>query len=489
MKVSIPSGTLYWATPGAASIQPYPFGSLGIGVFLTEPDSLSEVDQKGHLQQGPLGFLNEKACDHYHLEGDAIAFPTENVLINYAGYPSDFTPDGTPTPRQFRAFKVPYSPYRTRWSSGPIRFNTLGEGYTEKITPFEDANFRYSDITLEYTVHSDSLLTYRHRYTRTEKSNGRTQPFDTQITSEVDLPNKRWRYKGVVQWTYFDLVPCASLSDFSFPQTRDQYSWLHSKLERKFQQLSDNAIYGDLVRRAANDAQVIDTNMLEMTRELTSMKATIKSILLLAKSTASVKNLAKAFLTYQYGPRLTASDSFYVVKQLKSEYQCVKSIVRRSRAKEIVTLTAKDSGEILTCKCEYNYKITYFATSDDWRDFFSRWFNSGFFPTLQNAWDLVPYSFVVDWFTHADKYLDAIDANTYWSLHSVLGATYSKKTIYCGLQRMFSTSKVTFIGDISAVFYSRDTSRQLHRPLYFESTPRNFKNYAELTALIIARKR
>lgn len=488
MKVIIPSGTLLWATPGAASIFPYP-GLLGIGVFLTESGVPMEINYDGYLQQGPTGFLNEKACRHEHLEGNAIAFSPQNVIVESIGYPADCKPDDGPVTRQFRAFKLGYKPYRTTRSSGPIRFNTLGSGYTERITPYEDTDFRYSDITLEYTVHSDSLITYRHRYTRIRKTTQEVYHYDFQKTSEVDLPNKRWRYQGVTRWTYFDAVAFTPPLDFDFPRTRDQFSQLHTRLDRKFQQPNDEAFYGDLVRRAANDAQVLDTNMLEMTRELISMKATIKSIVVLMRSTASVKNIAKAFLTYQYGPRLTVSDGLYVVRQLQSEYRRVRSIVRRSRAKEKTVLIAKDRGEVLTCSCEYNYKIAYFATSDDWRDFFSNWFNSGFFPTLQSTWDLVPYSFVVDWFLKADKYLDAIDANTYWSLHSILGAVYSKKTVFRGLERMFSNSQVTFIGDISAVFYSRDTSRTLHRPLYFESTPRYFKNYAELTALLIARRR
>jgi hypothetical protein len=40
-------------------------------------------------------------------------------------------------------------------------------------------------------------------------------------------------------------------------------------------------------------------------------------------------------------------------------------------------------------------------------------------PTLENAWDLIPFSFVVDWFGNVSEILDSVDANFYASTLAV----------------------------------------------------------------------
>lgn len=79
-------------------------------------------------------------------------------------------------------------------------------------------------------------------------------------------------------------------------------------------------------------------------------------------------------------------------------------------------------------------------------------------PTLGNSWDLIPFSFVVDWFVDVESILERIDRQNLMLMHTVLSVIQTEKRIY-----MFDDIGIDglWVDNFRAVAYSRQISRSL----------------------------
>lgn len=282
----------------------------------------------------------------------------------------------------------------------------------------------------------------------------------------------------------------ATFSPNIFPTTYRGMEYIGDRLARSYYTPPHSDILGDLVRRCANDAQTIPVNSIELVMELRAITETLRAALNLRKGKVDAKKIASAYLQYKYGLRLTAMDLKTVAKGITKRVTETRKGQSRSRAMSKFFPKAKEWVPASSnCVVEYYYKIHYRTHSDTFLDVLKTWMDSGLFPSLTNAWDLIPLSFVIDWFFRVESYLNAIDANTYWSTHSITGVVYTTKSIYSDVSWIFNTDPgFTLTGDMRFVFYDRRVSPTVHTPTFFEPSPHVFTNYAELSALIIANK-
>lgn len=262
-------------------------------------------------------------------------------------------------------------------------------------------------------------------------------------------------------------------------------------LRSNYAKLDTDYVYGDLVRRCADDAKVVQTNSIALLKEIREVSDTVRLALNLLKGRVDLKKLSSAYLQYKYGLRLTINDIKSIGASMNNLARRGKTSYAFSRSREEIfsTRTTIQSDSEPPMRDIFTYKVTYRPYEQSMCKFFQLWIDSGLFPTLENVWDLVPLTFVVDWFTGINKHLNAIDANTYWSTYDVVGATYSRKSIIPVDPRSIFLTEGTFIGDCTLSSYSRNVSHELHKPLFYDTTSHDFKNYAELTALIIANSR
>ena len=112
----------------------------------------------------------------------------------------------------------------------------------------------------------------------------------------------------------------------------------------------------------------------------------------------------------------------------------------------------------------------------------------GLYPTLLNSWDMVPYSFVVDWFVSFDDLFQQLDDRIFWQYFKVLSVCRSQKytTVFSGKDLL---SQRSVFGDVTFTYYHREVRRHMDLPRIVLDTPSGFRNYAELTALIVQRKK
>jgi len=310
--------------------------------------------------------------------------------------------------------------------------------------------------------------------------------------AEVDFPNFRYRSLPSTIWTSFSTFTSQGVSSNPSSEKFSTRQWqrLVTNLELRAVNLnSDEFIFGDLCRRCANDAQILDINNIENLSDLRNLTEEMKRLLSLLRGKPSLKMVSSLYLSYKYGVRLTVSDCIEMYKSLP---RAVEQYSRKfSWVRSVESIQTPSSSPLFSSRLDtYHYKIYYDNVDTGMRKFLNHWWNTGLFPSLKNSWDLIPLSFVVDWFINVSDALSQYDASTYWSTCLVEGAIASKKSQFQGV-----ASELVFpgisrcAGSLTVKKYVRTSHPILVKPTFYTDTPREFRNYAESTALIISRKR
>lgn len=459
---------------------PYGFAILAQSDFTT-------LESKDLIKDGGKTVTGDRSCQHCKLTGELTVLPVGSVDAVPEEY---FYTQGASIPVVTHYFHRFY-PATVIRNTGKVYLNSCPG---DEVTSFPDQLDVYPKLrnaVFETRSEGVNAFSYRIYYefcpskTRWYTSSGNWS------YRGYDFVNYKYRTSPTGNWTALGRLVTTSVPSYTsnLPQTWSQYEHFFKTLSRAtLLEPSQDDVFGDLVRRCADDATVISSNNLEFTKELFEIKETLQAIFDLRKGKIDLKKLSSAYLMWKYGLRLTVKDVQSMASDITNEIGQIGKETSFSRAKEVATYQLQPSWGS-TMSVEYTYKITFFRVANDWRDGIRNWMNSGFFPSLQNAWDLVPLSFVVDWFTHFNSFLSSIDANTYWCVTDVLGATYCSKRTYHDVGLGLKDQYHTLIGQAEAINYDRRTSPTLHKPLFFDPSPRDFHNYAEATALIVANLR
>lgn len=112
--------------------------------------------------------------------------------------------------------------------------------------------------------------------------------------------------------------------------------------------------------------------------------------------------------------------------------------------------------------------------------------SAGFSLTLENIWDLIPYSFVLDWFVNVGEFLHRVDTRLRMYELRIQYATMSRKRQADNDVAYSSTIPIS--GTLSMVQYSRWTSDQCPvPPLSFQNTITAPSHWLEAGALLVQR--
>lgn len=219
---------------------------------------------------------------------------------------------------------------------------------------------------------------------------------DSTVPDQVDWSFSNWSNYGSISSR---TVTC------NFNITRDQFIFKTDHI-RNFifgtfltlceGQYKDKTDYGRLCTKAVENIHTNHVNTVALTKDILSFGSASFDGLSLLRDAAealpysgkgAIKSLSKAYLSGKYGDRLTVHD----VQQL-SENQLQPSrngYTASSGPGEIIILGHTFKG---TSRIGIYYKSDPF----DW--FFENLERSSLTFTALDAWDLVPYSFVADWF-------------------------------------------------------------------------------------------
>lgn len=257
---------------------------------------------------------------------------------------------------------------------------------------------------------------------------------------------------------------------------------------RKFSSLRDFD-FGALALEACSDLTTNSVNMIEFLRDLrhpTELIPKFKNFRTFIKNASKIdksKAVSDEYLRTVFGILPTVSDIKSIVDQLRKNlpyydpdgFQITTSVksVHDDYLDWHIHQVAR--AKVVTSRTEL-----YTENSMD------KLKKMGVFPSLNNLWDLVPYSFVVDWFTSVGDTLEIIsDYSNAMSL-GIRYCTFSRKDI---LSHAVIATDNSYYGEIQVVNYHRWTTDHCPTPQLSTDPSSNVSldKLSKGTALLIQR--
>lgn len=313
---------------------------------------------------------------------------------------------------------------------------------------------------------------------------GLTVPYDLSHpltwNDVMDLPNKvpnpRWTSsQSTTQGTIYEVKPSKMKPPSLLIPDLDVFLNALSKAKSPVKEVH----FGELAQQAVRKKRAITTNMIEFLSDLRNPLDLIPKL----KNLRSLKGIAGTFLSVKYGILPTISDIQSVIDAFK-------------RAKPyfdkngftVFTAYHEDAGSAGNCDFSLEQHIK--VAIDDTENLFLRLLetvdNVGLLPTFENLWDLVNYSFVIDWLVDVGSFLEQIDTACRLLRYNIRYCTMSTKKEITG---QLTTDNSSLSGWLTWRYYHRWVTA--HCPLppltldLFSPTISN--HWLEVGALIIQR--
>nr|WFS39096.1 MAG: putative maturation protein [StochSev_2 levi-like virus] len=197
--------------------------------------------------------------------------------------------------------------------------------------------------------------------------------------------------------------------------------------------LQTNEVWPELCQKAILSGQYVDCNMIAMINDLKNLRADLTDIMQSAKKLPKAKlatkqgwkDVSSFFLGNKYGYQLTYADAGAIGESLERLRQDIKMGYREIK-KLTSASTSTISGKIpFTIENHYTAKVG--SSNDPLMMAIKGLYDWDLYPSLGNMWDLIPYSFCVDWVAGIGDLLDDIDANVYMRYYQARSIMKSTK--------------------------------------------------------------
>lgn len=239
--------------------------------------------------------------------------------------------------------------------------------------------------------------------------------------------------------------------------------------------------WGELAADAYSSVPFFKSNGIAYAKDLSDLKQSAQSTLSLLTSLGRGGRLAKKaanlFLSFYYGWRLMIKDS----EELVNAYQKVASLrSNRCRCTSQRSWESRGASYTATLQCYYRR----YASASKLDQFI---LDNDLTLTPENIWDLVPFSFVVDWFINIGNVLE--DASNYYNFtqkHEVICTGRSIKAVKNTSARCLSSR---YAGTVAISYYRRKyTNGPVSPTFHFSNSVNPLDHAIEGTALIVSRR-
>lgn len=237
--------------------------------------------------------------------------------------------------------------------------------------------------------------------------------------------------------------------------------------------------YGDLAMKASEKSISNKANMLEFLKDLRHPTKLIPKL----RNLRSIKGIANTYLGVEYGVMPTISD-------LKSIVNAFKRLGPYIDSNGFDTYSAGSFASLVKGETffslEQHIKLAIGDEDSGLSSLLSRLESMGTLPTLENIWDLVPYSFIIDWFVDVGELLERVDTNLRLLRLDIRYVTMSRKAIISGF--LVGGPEAPYTGPVDLVQYHRWVSDQCPAPpLALQTTFQDFDHWLESGALLVQR--
>lgn len=236
------------------------------------------------------------------------------------------------------------------------------------------------------------------------------------------------------RWRDFPETDLLANVDFSsFAKSQSDLADAKVSIERRIRALegfnpfehSDVISKDHLTWLSLDNIRYLSINSLAFIEDLKKLKDTLVPIIRLVRRPLDPKAWANLWLSYRYGLRLTIHDAL----EIRRAYDAYCKRKRSNRPFSTVRSQLSDdisAGE--EYKAKVHQKVYYRSTVNAVEDFIflcRRW---DLYPSWENIWDLIPLSFVVDWFIDVQSFLSEFDKRKDLDRLPVEYVLYSSKT-------------------------------------------------------------
>lgn len=238
------------------------------------------------------------------------------------------------------------------------------------------------------------------------------------------------------------------------------------------------AVYGELAMRASAQVNANQVNMIAFLRDLRKPWELIPKL----KNFWKLKTLSENYLIFDYGILPTMSDLQDIFRACKRMKPYLDKNGFRTYSASSTTSYIQDG---LSWELLQRLKLAVADNDSALLSIIERVDSMGFLLTFENVWDLIPYSFVIDWFLDIGSFLERVDADLRISRLNIRYTTMS----YKASARTFAVPTVEFpySGSIEKVHYHRWVSDRCPVPTSSLDTQNDFDHWIEAGALIIQR--
>lgn len=238
--------------------------------------------------------------------------------------------------------------------------------------------------------------------------------------------------------------------------------------------------YGDLAKTASEQLIKNDTNMIEFIRDLRHPKELVPKL----RNLRNLKNLANAYLSVHYGVLPTIGDLTTIIGAFKkiSPY-----LDRNGFSTYSAGHISSQWVDTMFYQLEQHLKLAVGDEDSGFRALIQRLESMGTLPTFKNVWDLVPYSFVIDWFSDVGEFLDRVDTRLRISRLDIKYVTSSRKQTFSGMIPV--DPSIPYKGSIDLVHYHRWVEGRCPAPSLAPPPSQGFTHWVEATALLVQRRR
>lgn len=241
--------------------------------------------------------------------------------------------------------------------------------------------------------------------------------------------------------------------------------------------------FGELAGEAVDTLDTNGINMFEFLQGFKNPKDLVPKL----KNLSQLKTHAGNHLAVQYGILPTISD-------LESLMEAVTGSAKPyfdSNNYQVLTAGHSVSSQGARGRISRTNRIKIALNTVDLRLYTlsERLRDIGGFPSIDNLWDLVPYSFVVDWFINVGDMLESLDDRFRISTLPIVYATTSSKL---GITPNFGETlmELGYHGDVQITYYDRNVSMKCPTPpLNFEVSNALPANWLEAGALIVTARK
>lgn len=448
-------------------------------LFLLPNGSHASFEVKGLIGDGPLKPYGDRDCMHYGLEGTLIVsddikdqkpstpgwgYANHGLTVG-SGYYSDLISEGTSKtfgPVEYYDRPYSYIPQKTGYVAKMTdKYILYIYAYTSRWTP----GIRGS-VYIMYTDFKTGLYADVNLF---------NQPFNTwdEVFGFVPDQYEGPLYQPIVGQTIFG----ENENSFSLIKTKLRQYVSNANLYLNFLPFDLGPAWGQLARRAVENVRFVDTNGLQFIAELTQVKALFGSLL---PEMLTAKAAAGAYLASKYGLESQIRDFDKYVRGLQ------RSIRKQSNLPWRVTRSASVLPIGSSGLCEMHYKIFF----DYYEDSISRLLLAldewSLLPRLEMAWDLIPFSFIVDWFCNLGGLFSHFDSLSRMQSYNVFSVTKSYRISRWDVLSDPSFPLKNSSGDVKYFYYHREAGqRTLDLPSLDFNPPTEFRNSLELTALLV----